>query len=119
MSNFLYLFRGGDEDFNTWTPEAQQAHMGVWEQWMGDLAQKGKLIGGERLYESGTIVKNREEVITDGPFAEASEMIGGYTIVSANDMKEAVEMSKSCPMFDYKGGYVEVREIMSSEEPQP
>jgi hypothetical protein len=118
MSNFLYLFRGGDEDLNSWTPEAQQAHMLEWEKWMGDLAQKGQLVAGDQLTSDGTIVRDRGEVITDGPFAEAAEMVGGYVIVTAKDSKEAAEMVKSCPIFDYKGAFVEIREIMSSEEPQ-
>ena len=112
MSNFLYLFRGGDEDFGTWTPEEQQAHMLVWEQWMGNLAQQGKLLGGERLSDDGAVVRDKGEVVTDGPFIEAAEMIGGYVIVVANDLKEAIAMSKTCPIFDYKGAFVEVREVM-------
>ncbi|MFY0629056.1 MAG: hypothetical protein JXR05_01675 [Flavobacteriaceae bacterium] len=115
MSNFLYLFRGGDEDFNSWTPEEQQAHMLVWEKWMGDLAQKGKLLGGEQLSWEGKVVKDKGEIITDGPFIEAAEMVGGYVIIVADDMNEAVQMSKSCPIFDYKGAFVEVREVMSKE----
>ena len=116
MSNFMYLFRGGDDDFNSWTPEEQGAHMAVWEKWMGDLAQQGKLLGGERLFDEGKIVRDKGEIVTDGPFVEASEMLGGYVIVVASDMKEAVQMSKSCPIFDYKGAFVEVREIMTKEE---
>jgi len=116
MSNFLYLFRGGDEDFNSWTPEEQGAHMQVWEKWMGGLAQEGKLIGGEQLFAEGAVVKNGGEVITDGPFAEGAEMIGGYVIVVANDLKEAISISKTCPIFDYKGAFVEVRQVMSNEQ---
>ena len=116
MSNFLYLFRGGDEDFGTWTPEEQQAHMLVWEQWMGDLAQQGKLLGGERLSNEGAVVKDKGEVITDGPFIEAAEMIGGYAMVVADDLKEAIALSKSCPIFDYKGAFLEVREVMNDEQ---
>ncbi len=116
MSNFLYLFRGGDEDFNSWTPEEQQAHMLVWEKWMGNLAQQGKLVGGDQLSMEGTIVRDKGEVITDGPFAEAAEIVGGYVIVSAKDKAEATEISKSCPIFDYKGAFIEIREIMSSEQ---
>lgn len=116
MSNFMYLFRGGDEDFNGWTPEEQASHMSVWEKWMGDLAQQGKLLGGERLFDEGKVVKNKGEIVIDGPFVEASEILGGYVIVSVEDMDAAVALSKSCPIFDYKGAFVEVREIMSTEE---
>lgn len=115
MSNFLYLFRGGDEDLNSWTPEEQQAHMLVWEQWMGNMAQKGILLGGERLYDTGAVVRDKGEVVTDGPFIETTEMIGGYVIVVAKDLEEAVEMSKTCPIFDYKGAFVEVREVMTDK----
>ena len=46
MSNFLYLFRGGDESFNKLSQEEKQAHMEVWGQWMGDLREKGQLLDG-------------------------------------------------------------------------
>ena len=44
MSNFLYLFRGGDESFNKLSQEEKQAHMEVWGKWMGELQEKGKLL---------------------------------------------------------------------------
>lgn len=115
MNNFMYLFRGGDDHFSQMSPEEQGAHMLLWEKWMGDLAQKGLLSGGERLFDEGKVVKNRGEIIIDGPFAEGSEIVGGYVIVSANSMEEAIEMSKSCPIFDYKGAFVEVRKVASKE----
>ena len=49
--------------------------------------------------------------MTDGPFAEAKDVIGGYTIVEASDIDQAVELSKGCPIFE-DGGAVEVRPIM-------
>ncbi len=45
-------------------------------------------------------------------------MIGGYVIVVADDLKAAIEMSKDCPIFDYKGAFVEVREVMAGEQPE-
>ena len=115
MSNFLYLFRGGDENFQSLSQEEKEVHMVMWQKWMGNLAQNGQLIGGDQLTPDGMIVKDRGEVITDGPFAEAAEMVGGYVIVSAQDYKAAAELLKTCPIYDYKGAFVEIREIMSQE----
>lgn len=115
MSNFLYLFRGGDDAYSKLSSEEQQAHMQVWGQWMGGLQEKGKLVDGEPLSQDGKVVKNKGEIVTNGPFAEGAEVVGGYLIVSADSMGEAVEISKGCPIFDYEGSNVEVREIMTMD----
>ena len=115
MSNFLYLFRGGDDAYNEMTQEERQAHMQVWGSWMGELQQKGQLVDGLPLSEDGKVVRNRGEIVTNGPFVEGAEMVGGYLIVTARSLDEAVEISKGCPIFDYNGSFVEVREILSME----
>ncbi|NAY91501.1 hypothetical protein GTQ34_06190 [Muricauda sp. JGD-17] len=116
MSNFLYLFRGGDEAYAKLSQEEKQAHMELWGKWMGGLREKGTLLDGLPLDKDGKVVRNRGEVVTNGPFAEGAEMVGGYLIVSAKDIDEAVEISKGCPIFDYEGAFVEVREILSLEQ---
>ncbi len=115
MSNFLYLFRGGDKAYAKLSKEQQQAHMQVWGEWMGGLKEKGQLLDGLPLEKDGKVVHKRGEVVTNGPFAEGAEMVGGYLIVSAENIDEAVEISKGCPIFDYEGAFVEVREILSLE----
>lgn len=114
MSNFLYLFRGGQANYDAMSAAEKEAHMKIWFQWMGNLRENGTLIDGLPLAKEGKVVENRGEIITDGPFAEGSEMVGGYLIVSAGSLDEAVEISKGCPIFDY-GGTTEVREILSME----
>ncbi|MFD2567132.1 YciI family protein [Pseudotenacibaculum haliotis] len=115
MSNFLYLFRGGEEKYQSLSQEEKEAHMLIWQKWMGGLAEEGRLVDGLPLAQEGKVVVNRGEVITDGPFAEGAEMVGGYLIVSAKDLDEATEISKGCPIFDYDGSTVEVREILSMD----
>lgn len=115
MSNFLYLFRGGDNAFHKLSQEEREAHMQLWGKWMGGLQEKGKLVDGEPLSQDGKVVKNRGEIVTNGPYAEGAEMVGGYLIVSAKDIEEATEISKGCPIFDYEGSFVEVREILTME----
>ena len=68
-------------------------------------------MAGQPLNGEGKIVRNQGAIITDGPFAEGKEVVGGYLIVKANDLNHATEMSKDCPIFEHNG-FVEVREIM-------
>lgn len=112
MSNFLYLFRGGDAEWKQQPPEVVQAHMQKWGAWMGGLKEQGKLVDGLPLSGEGKVVENAGDVITDGPFAEGAEVVGGYLIVTADGLDDAVEISKGCPIFEHNGN-VEVREIMS------
>jgi len=114
MSNFMYLFRGGDPEWKKQPPEVVQAHMQKWGVWMGGLKEQGKLVDGLPLAETGKVVEKAGEVITDGPFAEGAEVVGGYLIVTADSLDEAVEISKGCPIFENNGN-VEVREILSME----
>ncbi len=110
MSEFLYLFRGGDARDVQQSPEKMQEHMQKWMEWMGQLGQSGKLVGGKPLDPGGKVVANKGNVITDGPFAESKEIVGGYLIVNAENLEEATELSKGCPIFEHNG-LVEVREI--------
>ena len=115
MSNFLYLFRGGDEDLKNWSQQEREAHMLMWQKWMGELSEEGKLVDGLPLAQGGKVIEQRGEVITDGPFAEGAELVGGYLIVSAKDIEEATKISKGCPIFDYDGATLEIREILSMD----
>jgi hypothetical protein len=112
MEKFMYLFRGGMAAEEAANVPAE--HMQKWQQWMQSLAQKGIMIGGEPLQPSGKQVSGSKKVITDGPFVEAKELVGGYLIVNAKDINEAVEISKSCPIFELDGK-LEVRPIQKME----
>lgn len=112
MSNFLFLFRGGHDQSTHQSPEEMQAEMQKWFTWMGKLKEKGKLVDGLPLGAEGKVVAQHGDVITNGPFAEGAEIVGGYLIVTAESLDEAVELSKGCPNYAY-GGTTEVREILS------
>ncbi len=108
MSDYLYLYRGGDSNR---TPEDMQKTMEKWTTWLGDLGAKGKLkSGGEPLERTGKVVKKRT-TITDGPYAEVKDLVGGFSIVTAKDLDEAATLAAGCPIFDV-GGFVEVRPIL-------
>jgi len=92
------------------SPEDMQATMKKWMDWIGGIAAQNKLIDrGNRLNSAGKVVKP-DNVVTDGPYTEIKELIGGYTLIKAESIEEAVEMSKGCPIL-WVGGNVEVREI--------
>ncbi|HTA83416.1 MAG TPA: YciI family protein [Bacteroidia bacterium] len=109
MEKFLFLYRG-KEGGHGLSPEAMQKHMEKWYAWMGDLAKKGIMGASEPLQPTGKQVSGSKKVVTDGPFIEAKEMIGGYTVVNAKDINEAVEIAKGCPVFEVDGK-LEVRPI--------
>src|SRR5438105_7838427 len=115
MEKFIYLFRGGDNHaHNAASSEAAAKNMQAWMGWMQGLQQKGILVGGEPLQPTGKQVNGTKKVVTDGPFVEAKEMVGGYIIVNAKDIDEAVEISKGCPIFN-EDGKLEVRPIQKME----
>ena len=112
MEKFMYLFRGGMPA--NLSPQEMQANMQKWMTWMEALGKKGQLVGGEPLQNSGKQIAGKKKVVTDGPFAESKEMVGGYLIVNAKDLNDAVELSKGCPIFE-EDGHVEVRPIQKLE----
>ncbi len=111
MKEYLFLFRGGDHDSMGQSPEKWQAHMQKWMEWMGGLTQKGIFGGAQPLTTSGKQVKGNKKLVTDGPFMEGKEMVGGYLLLKADTFDEAVEVAKGCPILDFDTGIVEVREI--------
>lgn len=116
MSNFLYLFRGGYTEFNALSPEEKAANKKEWEAWLDDLKDKGNLVEGLPLSQEGRVLNKKGSLVTNGPFAEGAELIGGYTIVSAKNLEEAVALSKGNPHFKFDDGSLEIREITTLED---
>ncbi|MBF5067057.1 hypothetical protein G6O45_28005 [Salmonella enterica subsp. enterica serovar Istanbul] len=111
MADFIYLFRGGDPKWATSTPDEMQKQMQKWMAWMKELGAKGKLKGGEPLERGGKVVRGNGKTVTAGPYAEAKDLVGGFLVVHAKDLAEAVELSKGCPVLEHETGSVEVRPV--------
>ena len=109
MKNFMLIFRGGSDAMQM-SPEESQQHMQKWFQWVGELQQNGTYASGEALLPTGKTVA-KGNVVTDGPFAEGKEIVGGFFIVKANSIEEAAEIAKACPDLPL-GGTVEVRDVV-------
>ena len=108
MSEFTYLFRGRKA---TGSPEEMQKHFEQWVAWFKELGAAGRLKDpGHPLQSTGKVVSGSQRVVKDGPYAEAKDVVGGYIIVEADDISQAVELSKGCPILEV-GGSVEVRPV--------
>jgi len=114
MKDFIMLFHSEPSPNLQPTPEEIQAEVKRWQDWMGGIAAQGKLKSpGEALGFEGKTM-NADGTITDGPYAEVKELVGGFTIVSAANIDEAMELAKGCPVLE-NGGKVEVRDVMVFE----
>ncbi|MCX6351261.1 MAG: YciI family protein [Bacteroidetes bacterium] len=116
MKEFLLLFRGGEAKELQQSPEKWQTHMQRWADWMGDLTKQGKFVGAQPLSNSGKTINGSSKMVTDGPFIEGKEMVGGYLICKVDTFDAALEIAKGCPILEFESGNVEVREIQEMME---
>src|SRR5262245_3909454 len=113
MAQFLYLYRGDDAERRaaTASPDQMQAMMQKWFAWMKELSEQGHLTDrGHPLEPAGKVVSGPQKIVTDGPYAEAKDLVGGFSLIEARDLEHATELSLGCPIFEI-GGQVEVRPI--------
>lgn len=108
MEKFMLIFHGGiNMDAS---PEEIQTNMGQWMAWVEKLQKEAKYVSGEPLLPGGKLVTSKTAV-TDGPYTEGKEVVGGFFVINAASMDEAVEESQHYPDFPY-GGQVQVRQVM-------
>ncbi len=100
MDEFIFLVRG--YDYNDVSPEVMQKRMGAFTVWKEKMVVAGRYKGGQPLEPgTGRLVKDKKTVITDGPFLESKEIVGGYCIVLAKDYDDAVALAKENPLLDH------------------
>jgi len=109
MSEFVYLYRGGRR---AESPAEGEKQMQRWVSWLQELTEKGHIKDqGQPLEQEGKVVRGRQRTITDGPYPESKDIVGGYTLVEAKDLAQAAELAGGCPIFEYDG-LVEIRPVM-------
>lgn len=114
MEDFILIFRHMDGK-KVASPEQMQIWMKQTMDWIGGIAAQNKFIGGNGLpFEDSKIVWSNN-VVTDGPFGEIKETIGGYIIVKAESVEEAVEFAKGSPILQGEGNSIEVRKIAKDD----
>ena len=110
MAKFLFVYRKSSESYGTLSPEEMQQMLQKWQTWIADGLQMGWMLdAGDGLKREGRVV-NAKKVVSDGPFIEVKEVVGGFSIVQADTLDAAAELAKGCPIF-LRGGSVEVRPL--------
>ncbi len=100
------------------SPEQMQAWMKQTMDWIGGIAAQNKFVSGTGLpFDSAKVVtkKDSKSIVTNGPFGEIKETIGGFIVVKADSIDEAVEFAKGCPVLQGEGNSMEVRKIAKND----
>jgi len=107
---YMLIFRGTDW-YNGLSPEQMQQVADQWMAWFKRLTDQGKAVAGNPLEREGKIISGKGgRVVSDGPFAESKETIGGYFLLNVSGLDEAVAIAQQCPGLPY-GIRVEVRPV--------
>ena len=114
MEKFMLIFHSELSKEQQMSPEEMQATMGKWMAWIDSLAKAGKYVSGEPLLPGGKLIKGSAKGVTDGPYTEGKEIVGGYFIINAADYDEAVALCEGYPDYD-KGGSIQVRQVMKMD----
>jgi hypothetical protein len=114
---FMILVMGDERAALDNTQAQDEQIIAAYARYAEDLKKAGVLLGGEALLpsENGArvVVANGTRLVTDGPFSEAKELIGGYFLIDAKSKDEAIEWASRCPAAHFPGrGFAEVREVM-------
>ena len=115
MNDFVLLFRAtaAERDEAMGTPERAQQTLQTWLAWVRGLEANGHLKHpGQPLDRGGKVVRGKARVVTDGPYAEAKDLVLGFMTIQARDLAQAVEIAGTCPMVE-GGAAVEVRPVLA------
>jgi hypothetical protein len=109
MEKFMLIFHGGIKQ--NASPEELQANMNKWLAWIEKLNKEGRYVSGEALLPGGKLVSGKS-MATDGPYTEGKELVGGFFVLNAANLEEAVSIAQTdYPDFGF-GGQVQVRPVM-------
>ena len=97
------------------SPEQMQIWMKQTMDWIGSIAAQNKFVGGTGLLFDGARVVKSDRTVTNGPFGDIKETIGGFITVKAGSVEEAVEFAKGCPVLGGEGNTMEVRRISRND----
>ena len=110
MAKFLFVYRNSSESYGSLSPEEMQQMLQKWTAWISEGLRQGWMLdAGDGLKPEGRVV-NAKKVVSDGPFIEVKEIVGGFSIVQADTLDAAAQLAKGCPIF-HRAGSVEVRPL--------
>jgi hypothetical protein len=115
---YMLLIIGDESRYSEMSEEEGAAQMALWDAYTKELVAAGALVSGEGLQTSTTAttlrVENDEPVLTDGPFAETKEQVGGFYVIDVENLDQAIEWAKKLPSTR-NGGVTEIRPVMDDE----
>jgi len=117
MDEYLLIMRHQDGK-KIASPEQMQIWMKQTMDWIGSIAAQNKFVSGTGLpFDDARVVTKKEadKVVTNGPFGDIKETIGGFIMVKADSVEEAVEFAKGCPVLQGEGNSVEVRKVAKKD----
>ena len=114
MDEFILIFRHED-GLKVASPEQIQAWMKQTMDWIGTITAKNKFVSGTGLPFADSKVVWHNNLVTDGPFGDIKETIGGFIIVKADSIEEAIAFAKGSPVLQGDGNSVEVRKIAKND----
>jgi hypothetical protein len=110
MKEYILLFRHENVNGKV-SPEQIQQWMKQQTDWVNSIAAKNQFVSGTGLLFDDSKVVNHKKFVTNGPFGDIKETLGGYIIVKAETADEAAEFAKGAPILQGEGNTVEVRQI--------
>ncbi|MGZ3819294.1 MAG: YciI family protein [Mucilaginibacter sp.] len=114
MNEYALIMRHEDGQ-KVASPEQIQIWMKQTMDWIGGIAAQNKFVSGTGLLFADAKVVGHNKVVTDGPFGEIKETIGGFIVVKADSADEAAEFAKGCPVLQGDGNTMEVRRIAKND----
>jgi hypothetical protein len=112
MAEFLYLYRGSERVNAALSPQQMQDYLQRFQSWIMSLTSAGRISSCGPLAGGGRTMVGPKAVISDGPYTESKDLVGGYTVLTAKDLDDATEVARGCPFLSV-GGTVEIRAVLS------
>lgn len=114
---YMLMFVGSEDDWERFDPKQRARAMEAIGKWWEEHATAGRIVGGEELKPTKTATTVRRGAdgriaVTDGPFLETKETLGGYAIIDVPDLDAAIELAKGWPALET----VEIRPIVESRD---
>ena len=110
MAKFMFVFRGGAYVRPDLSPDEAQAHFQKWMDWVKAMTEAESFVGGDPLSTEGQVIRGNGKAVSDGPYAEAKDLVTGYIMVETSDLAAASEIARDCPIYELDGS-VEVRPV--------
>ena len=108
MEQFIVILREPDGRADEHAEQDMIEHREKWNNWFVKYAKAGNLVGGNALSLYGKMIKGPDAEVIDDIHKVGTKIVGGYLLIQANSLDEAVEITRELPIYEFYG-YAEVR----------